>query len=251
MTNAGPMGEQPTDKYDAEQLRQLRGERGGEGAVEPWPVPAEDPPVGWLRCGARAVAVVAGGSVVLGRHESCDLVLAHSAVSRRHGQVEAIEGRLRYRDLGTVNGSQLNGEPVGERDLADGDTLRIGPFEVVVRLTADSSDELPALAGEEPVLWGKLGELPLSRLLASLELSRRTGTLRVRSRGADGCLVVRDGRPLFARFEGLCDDQAVLALLRATRGRFALTDVVAAGEPTMAGSLSELIQAAGLDPLGD
>ena len=72
----------------------------------------------------------------IGRRGGNALVLPDAAVSREHALIEQADGRYRLRDLGSHNGTILNGQPVVEADLRDGDRLRIGGFEVLVRLSA-------------------------------------------------------------------------------------------------------------------
>ncbi len=61
-----------------------------------------------------------------------DLQLADAQVSRRHARVLSEGGRLTLEDLGSTNGTKLNGEALGPnepRALAEGDTLRFGGVE--------------------------------------------------------------------------------------------------------------------------
>lgn len=68
-------------------------------------------------------------SAVLGRGLGSDILLDHPMVSRRHAVVLRRTGGAVLRDLGSANGTFLNGEAVrGERDLEPGDRLDVGPF---------------------------------------------------------------------------------------------------------------------------
>jgi len=49
------------------------------------------------------------GKFVCGRSSECDFVLFHRSVSRRHAQIEAVETCITVRDLGSRNGTFLNG----------------------------------------------------------------------------------------------------------------------------------------------
>ena len=78
---------------------------------------------------------LAGAPVVLGRHDDCDLVLADEQASRRHAQVEAAAEGFVLVDLGSTNGTYLNGAAVrAPVPLADGDTIVVG--HTVVRFSA-------------------------------------------------------------------------------------------------------------------
>lgn len=73
-------------------------------------------------------------TLVLGRAADCDLPLAAERASRRHAEVRPGEGGHRVRDLGSTNGTRLNGAPLaGEAALADGDELDLGGCLVVYR----------------------------------------------------------------------------------------------------------------------
>ncbi|WP_107764281.1 BTAD domain-containing putative transcriptional regulator [Nocardioides terrigena] len=76
-----------------------------------------------------------GAPVVLGRHGDCDLVLADEQASRRHAQVEAGADGFVLVDLGSTNGTYLNGTAVkAPVALTDGDTIVVG--HTVVRFSA-------------------------------------------------------------------------------------------------------------------
>jgi diguanylate cyclase (GGDEF)-like protein len=64
---------------------------------------------------------------VVGRDERADLVLRDDSVSRRHAAFLALEGeRCRVRDLGSTNGTSVDGEPVVLRMLRSGESVSVG-----------------------------------------------------------------------------------------------------------------------------
>jgi serine phosphatase RsbU (regulator of sigma subunit) len=67
-----------------------------------------------------------GSSLVVGRGDGCDLVIRDLAASRRHLRIYRDDGVWRCRDLGSSNGTLVNGEPIESCRLADGDDIRIG-----------------------------------------------------------------------------------------------------------------------------
>ena len=69
---------------------------------------------------------VADQPVVIGRLSSCDIALGDPQVSRRHAEVRRDAEGFCVFDLGSTNGTAVNGTPVKERRLSDGDELRIG-----------------------------------------------------------------------------------------------------------------------------
>jgi hypothetical protein len=64
--------------------------------------------------------------LVLGRHLSCDVVFANLNVSRRHARLVFRDGGWILQDLGSTNGTLVNGERVGRCRLHPGDRLMIG-----------------------------------------------------------------------------------------------------------------------------
>lgn len=70
----------------------------------------------------------------IGRLEGNDLVLPDAHISRQHAVIEHVDDGYRLRDLGSRNGTQLNGQPTSEADLIDGDHLILGGFEATVRI---------------------------------------------------------------------------------------------------------------------
>jgi predicted component of type VI protein secretion system len=64
--------------------------------------------------------------VMIGRDEDCDLMIPDRQVSRRHARVRLEEGRCFLEDLGSKNGTFVNGqELVGPYLLQDGDKIEI------------------------------------------------------------------------------------------------------------------------------
>jgi pSer/pThr/pTyr-binding forkhead associated (FHA) protein len=64
--------------------------------------------------------------VTVGRAPDNDVVVGDPATSGRHGRIEVRAGAFWISDLGSTNGTLVNGEPVIERQLLDGDLIAIG-----------------------------------------------------------------------------------------------------------------------------
>jgi hypothetical protein len=64
--------------------------------------------------------------LVIGRSSACHLVLADDTVSRRHAALSVEGGRWLLRDLGSSNGTWLNGRRIVESEVRPGDVLHLG-----------------------------------------------------------------------------------------------------------------------------
>ena len=99
------------------------------------------------------------GSVLLvGRGGDADLRLAEASISRRHAEVRRIGDDVTVQDLGSRNGTRVNGQPVDEPTLVQaGDRLDFAGlvFRLVVAATLDMSslDESDTLVPREEISW--------------------------------------------------------------------------------------------------
>ena len=78
---------------------------------------------------------------VIGRSTDCDICLAASHLSRRHAELAVRDGVLYVKDLGSANGTYVNGEKVTERRLRRGDDLRLDTLSFGVIGPSDEEDK--------------------------------------------------------------------------------------------------------------
>ena len=71
--------------------------------------------------------IAAGGRLRIGRAADCDLVLDHPSVSRAHAELSHDGQRWQLRDLGSKNGSYVDGIAVEDSALAAPSWLRCPP----------------------------------------------------------------------------------------------------------------------------
>jgi class 3 adenylate cyclase/pSer/pThr/pTyr-binding forkhead associated (FHA) protein len=76
--------------------------------------------------GSQAVTVPAGRTLVVGRSSACDVPIRDLTVSRHHGEVEAAAAGLRVRDLGSTNGTFINGVRISEGVASPGTRVAFG-----------------------------------------------------------------------------------------------------------------------------
>ena len=73
--------------------------------------------------------------VIIGRREDCAVCLSGNTISRRHSQIRHADGQYYLSDLGSTNGTLLNGEAlVGEEQLHDRDEIGVGIYKLIFRL---------------------------------------------------------------------------------------------------------------------
>ena len=162
------------------------------------------------------------GDLIIGRATDLDIVLAEDMVSRKHARLVAADGELTIIDLGSTNGTFVNGEKVRRTTIKRNDRVLIGTS--ILKLIGGSASvgeltdrhtihvmlaDIAKDAPEGPTMSGSLQEVPLPDLLQLFSTNRRTGVLTVDHApggGIKGRLFLRDGQLEFAAegagFEG-------------------------------------------------
>ena len=107
-----------------------------DGRTMVFAVPTVDAPLATLReirpDGSVREVRLDGRPLSIGRASENDLVLRDSRVSRFHGRLQGRRGALVYTDLGSTNGSLVNGVPVTAVVLGEGDRIELGGTVLVV-----------------------------------------------------------------------------------------------------------------------
>lgn len=100
---------------------------------------------------ARLIPLDAGSPIELvkdltlvGRNEDCDVRLDHRGVSKLHCMLVKTDGLILVRDLGSTNGTRVNGQRVRRAALLPNDHLAIATYRYQVKLGED--DGLPVAA---------------------------------------------------------------------------------------------------------
>jgi serine phosphatase RsbU (regulator of sigma subunit)/pSer/pThr/pTyr-binding forkhead associated (FHA) protein len=86
------------------------------------------------------------GRTILGRNAECDVTLAGKQISRQHAHLYAQEGKHLLEDLGSSNGTFLNGMRIAPRTpcpLTERDTFQIGPYLLGLRPAQPPAPETP------------------------------------------------------------------------------------------------------------
>lgn len=168
----------------------------------------------------RILSLQQGEELLIGRLDGLDLVLPEDLVSRRHAQIEVDEEGAVLRDLGSTNGTFVNGKRIREVRLAEGDRILLGATilsvvpheemllpsggslsEVLAAISAGPPrDEQNAVGSEEPSLTGVREEeagLGLQQEVTGAGSDGPSVTgLRESEVGSDDAGLVQTGAPL-------------------------------------------------------
>jgi phosphoserine phosphatase RsbU/P len=187
--------------------------------------------------GPRTRVPVTGQHTLIGRATESDVFLPDTMLSRRHAEIERRRDGYYLVDLGSTNGTFLNGQRVlKEQQLHDGDIITMGDC----RLRFSDTASAPAAEGaplEEPQSFALdyLRTRTTSQAISQQDPERQTRLLHLVSRATSSLLGHRPLSELFERvldviFESIPIERAALMLIdkqgkreiRASRSRVAL-----------------------------
>ena len=148
--------------------------------------------------------------IVVGRSSDLDMVLVEDMVSRRHAKITVNGDTVTIQDLGSTNGTFVNGERIERMTLTDGDRVLIGTS-IIKLVTTDG----PAIAPSAPKkrleevaagrrtnqvrsMSGAIDEVPLPDLLQLFGSSRKTGVLVIKTDTDVGKVFLERGAIVFA-----------------------------------------------------
>jgi hypothetical protein len=196
----------------------------------------------------------AGGRVTIGRAADCGLRLPSGDASRQHAEIVGGEAGYTIRDLGSTNGTFVNGKRVGEHRLEPGDRIQIGSSTITFcQLGRDTFDPCDAggdandrtIIAERPVsnevLRGDLAEIPPYAILQMLEMGRKSGELRIDADDEAGRIWFVDGRPIHAETKQLRGFDAGVAIAGWTDGRFRLAPLQNPPQATIDAGVTEIL----------
>lgn len=151
--------------------------------------------------------------IVIGRSNDLDMVLVEDMVSRRHAKISSTDQEIYIQDLGSTNGTFVNGEKIaGRAQLHEGDRILVGTSIIKVvgaegasaqQTEAEARRRLEAGAQQRQATQGRpmsgvIEEIPLPDLLQLLSTSRKSGMLSVNNGVSIGKIYLRKGQIYFA-----------------------------------------------------
>jgi hypothetical protein len=157
--------------------------------------------------------------VLVGRSSDLDMVLVEEMVSRKHARLQLSQGRIEIEDLGSTNGTFVNGERITRMSVGEGDRILIGSNILrVVSLDTDAARSpmkasatpggtrrgvrrFNGTAPTETRMSGSLEDIPLPDLLQLFGSSKKDGILLIDSGISVGRVVLKGGIVHFAQID--------------------------------------------------
>ena len=178
--------------------------------------------------------------IIIGRSSDLDMVLVEDMVSRRHAKISSTDADVFIQDMGSTNGTFVNGEKIaGRAQLQEGDRILVGTSIIKVvavegaiaqQTEAEARRKLEANATNRGATQGRpmsgvIEEIPLPDLLQLLSTSRKSGVLTINNGVSIGKIYLRKGSIYFATINddfSLSPQKAIYRMLTWATGTFEL-----------------------------
>ena len=196
-----------------------------------------------------------GREIIIGRSSDLDMVLVEDMVSRKHAKITTSAEQIHIQDLGSTNGTFVNGEKIKKSQLQEGDRILIGTSIIkLVTSNQNTTDADQVVVGKEPAspkrtvaatraMAGTIDEVQLPDLLQLLSTSRKSGILALCHDEEEGKLYIRNGQIFFAKLgegqEQIKPRKAIYRMLTWVTGTF---ELLPAGEETFEEELQDSIE---------
>jgi pSer/pThr/pTyr-binding forkhead associated (FHA) protein len=172
--------------------------------------------------------IVPEKQIVVGRSSDLDMVLVEDMVSRKHARITMQQEQIWIEDLGSTNGTFVNGEKIKRTRLKEGDRVLIGTSILKViagegtaaaRETAEVKQNLERVADQRRTsanrtMSGSIEEVPLPDLLQLFGTSKKSGVLVLRTDDDVGRIFMRKGTIYYASINDLDDVPPMKAIFR-------------------------------------
>jgi len=150
--------------------------------------------------------------LIIGRSSELDIVLVEDMVSRKHAKISITGGKISIEDLGSTNGTFVNGEKVKTSRLKEGDRILVGTSILkLVKAGANAPElsdaqvkqnleQVAAVQSQrqtKTAMTGKIEEVPLPDLLQLFHTSKKNGVLVVTG-DQEGKIYLRQGKVYYA-----------------------------------------------------
>jgi Domain of unknown function (DUF4388)/FHA domain len=179
--------------------------------------------------------------ILIGRSSDLEMVLVEDMVSRKHARITMQADQIWIEDLGSTNGTFVNGEKIKRAQLKEGDRVLIGTS--ILKLIAgdapreglDAKRELENVAqarrtSQQRTMSGSIDEVPLPDLLQLFGTSKKSGVLVIRTDDDVGRIFLKKGIVAYAIINELDDVQPLKSLYRMLTWQKGLFDLDPAEE---------------------
>jgi hypothetical protein len=157
-------------------------------------------------------ALPAEKEIVIGRGGELDIVLVEDMVSRKHAKITTQGGKIVIQDLGSTNGTFVNGEKIKRARLKEGDRVLIGTSILklinaveaknVVTGTREEQNQKLEVIGKtgtkNELTKGKIEDLPLPDVLTLISSNKKSGVLEVKGESDAGRVYFKGGKIFYA-----------------------------------------------------
>ncbi len=187
--------------------------------------------------GPREPVTVTARRVLIGRAEESDVFLPDSMLSRRHAEVERRDDGCYLIDLGSTNGTFLNGERVvGERRLRNGDLIALGESRLLFSDQDPPAPQDSLLEGAQAFALQDLRSRTTVQAMFQQEPAPQTRLVHLVSQATSALLGHRPLPELFERvldiiFESMPVDRAAIMLIDGNGNREICASRSRAGSP--------------------
>jgi Domain of unknown function (DUF4388)/FHA domain len=168
--------------------------------------------------------MVPNKEIVVGRSSDLDMVLVEEMVSRKHARIAYENDAVVIEDLGSTNGTFVNGEKIKRAQLKEGDRVLIGTSILKVIVMDGSSHEqgrpnLEVVAAQRRTssprtMSGSIDEVPLPDLLQLFSTSKKSGALVIRTEEDIGRIFLQKGIIYYATINDLNDLPPIKCIFR-------------------------------------
>ena len=178
--------------------------------------------------------------IIIGRSSDLDMVLVEDMVSRRHAKIATTDTEITISDMGSTNGTFVNGEKISTSPIREGDRILVGTSiikmvavdpaanahqsEAEARRRLEAGANRQSSGGARP-MSGVIEEIPLPDLLQLLSTSRKSGVLSISGVLGVGRIYLRNGAIYFAAINddfNVSPQKAIYRMLTWETGQFEL-----------------------------
>jgi len=175
------------------------------------PIAETSPAVAWLESTPREGHEPIRAELVrlpftIGRNDSCDLTVESARISREHVRIEQESGTYVVRDLGSTNGTYVNGVKIKESSLTDGDLLTVANFGLIFHLpqSAARGQATQRFTIQEPDSVPDTTTRPSLKLIETVRALHETTLHRAARNRAQAVVEIKSGEAVgyeLGRFE--------------------------------------------------